>query len=425
MGEALSEEEAEARELVGTTLKEKWRLERLIAIGGMASVYEATHRNGRKGAVKLLHPELCRSGEVKRRFLREGVVANQVVHPGAVAVLDDDVAEDGRPFLVMELLDGRTLDEVVHEAPGGRLDPERVSDIASQLLAVLEVAHARGVVHRDIKPENLLILPSGQLKVLDFGIARLRSPGTAGSTTTQDGVFFGTPLFMAPEQAMGETARIDARTDVWAVGATMFTLLSGTFVHEEDTPAKVLIKAASQPAPKLQSRLPNVPARIAAVVDRALAFAPENRFQTAAEMRSALASGEIAFDIAEPRTAATPAREPKKMAGRHFVVAVLIGLAVAALPITLIVLRAIDRVEPRAPERVVAADPSAAGGATKVETKAEATPVPIVDTAAPVPAASSASASATALPAPQRGAGPRPRQPPSNPSTTPNRPTLN
>ena len=163
---------AQAR--VGLVLRGKWHLERLLGVGGMASVYAATHRNGLRGAVKLLHPELCVQGEVKERFLREGYVANKVDHPGAVRVLDNDVAEDGSVFLVMELLDGETIDARVEARPGRRLEVGEVLAIADDVLDVLATAHDSGIVHRDLKPENLFITRTGQVKILDFGIARLR-----------------------------------------------------------------------------------------------------------------------------------------------------------------------------------------------------------------------------------------------------------
>jgi len=173
---AQSEQQAiNARALarLGSTLREKYKLERLLGTGGMAAVYGATHRNTKRFAVKVLHPELSLHEDLRTRFLREGYIANSVGHPGAVAVLDDDVSEDGAAFLVMELLDGEPLDSVAHRL-GPRLEPKVVIAIAAQTLDVLLAAHARGIVHRDIKPENLFLTREGEVKVLDFGVARLR-----------------------------------------------------------------------------------------------------------------------------------------------------------------------------------------------------------------------------------------------------------
>src|SRR5262249_25006573 len=143
---------------------------------------------------------------------------------GAVAILDDDTAEDGSAFLVMELLDGAPVDAVAERA-GGRLPMAAAIAIARQLLDVLAAAHDKGIVHRDLKPANLFLLRSGQLKVLDFGIARLRDP-SPNALATGTGAMMGTPAFMAPEQALGRTADVDAQTDLWAVGATLFKLVS-------------------------------------------------------------------------------------------------------------------------------------------------------------------------------------------------------
>src|SRR4051812_24888273 len=175
--------ELRARERLGTTLRGKYRLERLLGVGGMAAVYLALHRNGRRMALKLLHPELSLNREIRERFLREGQAANRVAHPGAVAVLDDDVSEDGAAFLVMELLAGDSLEELWLRH-GQRLSAHAASAIGLELLAVLEVAHDNGIVHRDIKPANLFVTNDGQLKVLDFGIARVLEPGQSSSTQT-------------------------------------------------------------------------------------------------------------------------------------------------------------------------------------------------------------------------------------------------
>jgi serine/threonine-protein kinase len=163
---------ARARERVGTVLKAKYRLDRVLGAGGMAAVYGATHlRNANRVAVKVLHRELASDEGIKDRFLREGYAANSVEHPGTVRILDDDVADDGSVFLVMDLLEGETLD-ARWERKGRRLKPTEVGRLVHKILDVLAAAHAKGVVHRDIKPENLF-LTRERLKVLDFGVARL------------------------------------------------------------------------------------------------------------------------------------------------------------------------------------------------------------------------------------------------------------
>src|SRR5215471_14765237 len=230
---------------VGTVLNGKWRLDEVLGIGGMATVYAAIHRNQKRVAIKMLHPEVSIDQQVTSRFTREGYVANTVGHPGAVSVLDDDVTEDGAAFLVMELLEGETLDHRWEKR--GTLTPSEVLGIADQVLDVLVAAHAKGILHRDLKPENLFLTRSGQVKVLDFGIARVREL-TAGQTagSTRSGSLLGTPAFMAPEQARGRWQDVDERTDLWALGATMYTLMSGRFVHVADTLNEQLIQTATK-----------------------------------------------------------------------------------------------------------------------------------------------------------------------------------
>jgi serine/threonine protein kinase len=274
-----------ARARLGNVLRGKYRLDRVLGIGGMATVYAATHRNGNEFAVKVLHPDLSMRADLRNRFLREGQAAGTVKHPGAVQILDDDVGEDGSAFLVMELLHGDSV-EVLWERRHQRLPLALVVGIGLQLLDVLQAAHGRGVIHRDIKPANLFLTRTGQVKVLDFGIARIRDLVT--SHATQTGMMMGTPAFMSPEQAMAKTSDIDAQTDVWSAGATLFTLASGTLVHEADNAQQIMIRAATTQAPSLASVLPECPADIAAVIDRALAFEKADRWADAGAMRSAL-----------------------------------------------------------------------------------------------------------------------------------------
>src|SRR5580698_7091819 len=266
-----------ARGRIGVLLQDKWRLESLLGVGGMAAVYAATHRNGKRVAVKMLHEEFSHDEEVRTRFLQEGYAANIIQHEGAVSVLDDDLAPDGSAFLVMELLEGETVDQR-WENHGRRLPVEEALSIADQLLDVLAAAHAKNIVHRDVKPENLFITKAWVLKVLDFGIAKVFERAEARRTTTQAGMVMGTPAYMAPEQARARWDEVDGRTDLWAVGATMFTLLSGRHVHEGATGNEQLILSATTPAPSLGAVAPELPPAIAAIVDRALAFERERRW---------------------------------------------------------------------------------------------------------------------------------------------------
>ena len=270
---------------VGTVLCNKYRLDRVLGVGGMATVYAAVHlRNANRVAVKVLHRELAVDGDLRARFLREGYAANSVEHAGTVRILDDDTTEDGALLLVMELLEGETLDARWARA-GRKLAVEEVASLIGKVLGVLVAAHGKGIVHRDIKPENLFLTESGDIKVLDFGVARLRE---ASPTRTRTGAVYGTPAFMPPEQALGRSKEVDALSDLWAVGATAFTLLSGRFVHTGETAEEMLIQSATRPAPPLASVAPEVPHSVADVIDRALAFDKADRWPSARAMRDAL-----------------------------------------------------------------------------------------------------------------------------------------
>jgi serine/threonine protein kinase len=272
---------------IGVVLCGKYHIDSVLGVGGMAVVFAATHRNQKRVAIKMLHSELSINEQLKTRFLREGYAANTVDHPGAVAVLDDDTAEDGAAFLVMERLEGEEVDRL-WEHWGRHLPPEIVLALAWQLLDVLAAAHAKSIIHRDIKPSNLYITRDGTLKVLDFGIARVRDAANAGPSATSTGMMLGTPAYMAPEQALGKSKEMDGTTDVWSVGATLFALLSGEFVHVGESVTELVILVATQPARSLATIAPHIDPRIVAIVDRALAFNKADRWPSAVAMREAV-----------------------------------------------------------------------------------------------------------------------------------------
>ena len=277
-----------ARAKVGTVLKDRWHLDALLGAGGMAWVFAATHRNKNRVAIKLLQPHLSVFPDIRRRFQREGYAANSIGHPGAVRVFDDDVSDDGLAFLVMELLEGKTLSELRREA-GGRLDPRTVLRYADKVLDVLVAAHERGVIHRDLKPGNIFVTRDGTPKVLDFGIARVCEV-ESGVEATQTGLMLGSAAFMPPEQALGRWDMVDARTDLWSLGASLFQLLSGRAVHEATTAPERLRAAMSERARLLASVVPAMPGAVTDVVDRALVFEREGRWQSAREMQARLRS---------------------------------------------------------------------------------------------------------------------------------------
>jgi serine/threonine-protein kinase len=287
------------RKRVGTIVREKYRLDAILGIGGMAAVFAATHRNAGRVALKVLHSELAANPDVRGRFLREGYIANKIPHAGVVRVLDDDVDDElDTVFLVMDLLIGETVaDRAARD--GDRLPIRETCELADETLDVLAAAHEQGIIHRDVKPENLFITSAGELKMLDFGIAQLRD----GTSSTRTGDLLGTPAYMAPEQAAGLIREIDARTDLWSVGAMVFSLISGRPVHAASTGSQQLIYAATQPAPPLASVARWVTPKLAAVVDRALAFERSERWSSAREMQAAL------------RAAASAGSKPMRPAG--------------------------------------------------------------------------------------------------------------
>ena len=316
-------EETHAKVRLGQVLKGKYRLVSVLGVGGMAIVYRAVHRNRAEFAVKILRPELNERLDVAQRFLREGYVANTVPHPGAVHVVDADVAEDGASFLVMELLDGVSV-ETLMDRSGGRLRPAVALAVAHGLLDVLASAHRVGIVHRDVKPANVFVTRDGSVKVLDFGIARLTDAETDGPASRRSGgqaAAIGTPAYMAPEQAAARSSDIEARTDVYGAGAMLFSMLSGAPVHPAETTYAALVFASTRPARLVASAAPDVPPKVASIVDRALQFAIADRWPDAIAMRDAVDSAyrdlggpARASCLAEAVALAAAARTPEEMA---------------------------------------------------------------------------------------------------------------
>ncbi|WP_394823721.1 protein kinase domain-containing protein [Pendulispora albinea] len=281
-------------------IQQKYRIDRLIGVGGTAAVYAATHRNGHRVAIKFLHETFWNDPEIGQLFSREAYVANQVRHPGSVPVLDNDMDHEGCPFLIMPLLEGMTLRERWERARN-RLPLDEVMVVVSDALDVLVSAHAKGIIHRDIKPDNLFITGSGNVRVLDFGIAR-RINGE--SSAIFPGRLVGTPAFMSPEQALGNANAVGPHSDCWAMGATIFTLLSGELVHISDNSSALIVAAATQRARALSDVLPELPAPIVQFVRTSLAFEPAERWPSAREMREAL---HLAYEAALGRSLASVA----------------------------------------------------------------------------------------------------------------------
>jgi serine/threonine-protein kinase len=266
-------------------LGERYRIGQMIGRGGMAEVYEGHDlRLDRRVAVKILRPDLAQDPTFHQRFRREAHAAASLNHPNIVAVYDtgEDVLEDARgpvPFIVMEYVDGMTLRQLM--SSGRRLLPERALEITSGTLAALDYSHRHGIVHRDIKPANVMLTPSGDVKVMDFGIARALA--AEGQTMTATSAVMGTAQYLSPEQARGET--VDARSDLYSTGCLLYELLTGRPPFIGESPVSVAYQHVSeQPAPPSQID-PAVPEPIDAVVMKALAKDVDVRYQTANEFR--------------------------------------------------------------------------------------------------------------------------------------------
>jgi hypothetical protein len=273
---------------IGRVVNGKFRVEALVGEGGMGRVYRARHLGlDRVVVLKLLHRALGGDPQVAQRFQREARAASRLSHPNSIAVLDFGEAEDGTLFMAMEHVAGKDLARVLaEEAPLGEA---RLVRIGAQILSALSEAHAQGVVHRDLKPENVVVEPRGdaeQVKVLDFGIAKITAPGADEPRLTQVGLVCGTPEYMSPEQARG--AELDLRSDLYSTGVLLYQMATGELPFASETPVGFLTKHVTEvPAPARQ-RNPRVSARLEAVIARALEKDPARRFQTAGDMREAL-----------------------------------------------------------------------------------------------------------------------------------------
>ena len=274
-----------AAKRVGTVLNGTWTLQSVIGSGGTSWIYAAEAVWGDRAAVKILHSGLASVQQIVDRFVRESKIANRINHKGVVHIIDDGVMENGTPFLVMDLLEGETLDYRAGRK-GGRLPIPEVMWAADQVLDVLYAAHKLGIVHRDVKPENIFLTNDRKIKLLDFGIARLKDH--VSDEATQVGTLLGTLDFMPPEQARGEINDVGIQADLWAVGATMFRLLSGRNVHEEKGIIEQIQASMSKSAPGLLEVAPDVPESIALMVDYALKFDAPQRWPNARAMRNAL-----------------------------------------------------------------------------------------------------------------------------------------
>jgi serine/threonine-protein kinase len=301
----VSPKRAAASDWTGKTLYGKWTVERLIGVGGTSTVLQARHRNGRRAALKILHAHLAAHGRTRERFLREGRLANLVNHPGVVAVLDDFTTDDGTAVLVLELVLGQTLAAAAKES-GGVLTAREVVAAACAVLEILAVAHDASIVHRDIKPENILRCADGTHRLADFGLAALQHE--LGMLTGTN-VALGTPAYMSPEQARGNALEVDARTDIFGLGATMFTLLTGRYLHATSASRNLVVAAATEAIPPILSLEPAMFPPLAAIIERAVTSDKERRWPNARAMLAELSG------IEAPDSGIRPVESPANVQG--------------------------------------------------------------------------------------------------------------
>ncbi|MBU1670739.1 MAG: Stk1 family PASTA domain-containing Ser/Thr kinase [Actinobacteria bacterium] len=288
--------------MVGRTLNSRYQLEELIGTGGMADVYRATDNLlGRTVAVKILHPQFAKDPVFIARFRQEAQAAANLNQPNIVNVYDWGI-EEGTYYLVMEFVEGRDLkDIIVH---GGALMPERAVEISISICGALDAAAAAGIVHRDIKPQNIIVTFDNQIKVMDFGIART----AGGSAMTQTGTIMGTAQYISPEQAQGRAA--DPRSDLYSLGVVLYEMLTGKVPFDGENPVSIAYKHVREdPLPPSMVN-PDVSPELEAVVMKAMAKNPQNRYQSAREMKS-----DLERLLEGGPVSATPVLAPEEAAG--------------------------------------------------------------------------------------------------------------
>jgi serine/threonine-protein kinase len=285
----------------GQTLAGRYLIDDLVGHGGMSSVYKANDANlKRVVAVKLIHQHLTGDADFLRRFESEAEAVAQLRHSNIIQVFDFS-QDEGQYFMIMEFVPGESLQErlVRLNDAGRRLTPDEVVKIAAGVCDAVEYAHKRGTIHRDVKPANILLSVQGEAILTDFGLAKL----AGGTQHTAAGAVMGTALYMSPEQIRGE--QVDHRTDVYALGVTLFEMLSGRPPYVADSAMTVLMMHLNDPLPDLREISTDAPPDLIAIVEKALAKDPGGRYSTAAEMASAIRSAGVAA-----ASAATPAPPP-------------------------------------------------------------------------------------------------------------------
>ena len=304
-------------------LSGRYELREIVGTGGMAVVYRAWDRQEKmEVAVKLLRQEYENDEEFVRRFSREASAAAKVAHENIINLLD--VGFDEVPYIVMEFVRGRTLKELIRSV--GRMQPKQAVSIALRILAALDHAHRNNIVHRDIKPQNILVDESGNVKVGDFGIARVTTSSTL--TATMDGVVFGSVHYISPEQARGETA--DEKSDLYSVGVVLYEMLTGQMPFDSETAVSIAIKHIGEEPKSARSVNPDIPRALDEILQKALLKAPSERYQSAAAMASDLKQALVNPKGGFVRTPAMEAQRKKRNMRRiQLCAAFIVALAAA------------------------------------------------------------------------------------------------
>jgi hypothetical protein len=282
----------------GMIIRNKYQILERIGIGGMGLVYRGRHITFNElCAIKIVNDDIAGNANFLQRFQTEAIVTRKLRHPNAVRVDDFDYTEDGRPFIVMELVEGKNVSEILQSE--GPLAVPRAIRIARQVGQAIGVAHKLGIVHRDLKPGNIILTSDEQgqeiAKVLDFGIAKLReAAGADRPEMTMTGMVVGTPLYMSPEQFLGKKAggEIDGRTDIYSLGVVLYQMITAQLPFEAETPYALMLQhlqTAARPPHELKPEL-HIPEGLSRVILKAMEKSPEHRFQSAAEFVAALDS---------------------------------------------------------------------------------------------------------------------------------------
>lgn len=276
--------EAMANSLIGKTISKRYVIEELLGQGGMSAVYKGTDPNlKRVVAVKVIHPHLSSNPDFILRFEEEAAAVAQLRHHGIIQVHDYNRDED-LYYMVLEFVPGETIqDHLKRLADSGRqLSPTKAMEYIASVCDAVDYAHQRGMIHRDIKPANLMLTTSGQIILMDFGIAKI----VGGTRHTATGAVVGTAMYMSPEQIKGEQP--DRRSDIYSLGVTLFEMVSGRPPFEAESAMTLMMMHINDPVPDPKALNPDVPDGLVAVINKALAKDPNNRYQTAAQMAAAL-----------------------------------------------------------------------------------------------------------------------------------------